>query len=129
MQFLRGVDAFHHPSRAGMFVLLSSIIWSMDAVGIKILAQSLHINITLPQSFLLLASLGLSSAIPSTPGYVGVYQFVTVIVLQPFGVSNANALALVIFLQAMNFLTVAVWGWLGITRTSFLLKKNEMEKS
>jgi uncharacterized protein (TIRG00374 family) len=128
-QFLRGVEALHHPTRAGIFVLFTCLIWAMDGVGLVVLARSLHLNITLVQSFLLLASLGLSSAIPSTPGYVGVYQFVAVIVLQPFGISNANALAFIVFAQVANLMIVAFWGWLGISRTSNFLGNKRDAKS
>jgi len=122
-QFLRGIEALHHPQRAVAFVLYTFIIWSMDGVGAVILSHALHISLTLNQSFLLLAALGLSSAIPSTPGYVGVYQFVAVIVLQPFGVSNANALAFIIFMQLTNLLLLIFWGGIGISRTSTFLGK------
>lgn len=120
-QFFRGVEALHHLSRAGMFILFTSIIWAMDGVGVVILARSLHLEITLTQSFLLLAGLGLSSAIPSTPGYVGVYQFVAVTILKPFGIANTDSLALIIFLQAANLLLVVFWGWLGISRASVFI--------
>jgi uncharacterized protein (TIRG00374 family) len=122
-QFLRGVEALHHPSRTGTFILFTCLIWIMDGIGMVILARSLHLYLTITQSFLLLAGLGLSSAIPSTPGYLGVYQFVAVIVLQPFGITNANALALIIFLQVINFLAVTFWGWISISRASVFLGK------
>jgi len=122
-QFLRGVEALHHPKRAMGFILFTSLIWLMDGIGTIILARTLHLDLTLTQSFLLLAGLGLSSAIPSTPGYVGVYQFVAVIVLQPFGISNANALAFIVFLQILNLLTLAFWGGIAIWRSPFRAQK------
>jgi glycosyltransferase 2 family protein len=121
-QFLDGVRALHHPQRAVGFMLFTSLIWLIDGVGVIILARALHMQFTLIQSFLLLAGLGLSSAIPSTPGYIGVYQFAAVIVLQPFGISNTSAVAFVIFLQAASILIVAFWGGLAIWRTSSLVR-------
>ena len=115
-QFLRGIEALHHPRRAFGFILFTCVIWLMDALGTIILARSLHLEFILSQAFLLLAGLGLSSAIPSTPGYVGVYQFVAVIVLQPFGVSKADALAFIILLQVANLLMIAFWGLLAAWR-------------
>jgi uncharacterized protein (TIRG00374 family) len=127
-QFLRGVEALHNPGRAGVFILYTCLIWGMDGFGTIILGHALHLKITITQSFLLIAGLGLSSAIPSTPGYVGIYQFVAVIVLEPFGISNANALALIIFLQVMNLITVSIWGWAGFSRASvFLSPKHETD--
>lgn len=119
-QFLRGVQALHDPKRAAAFVLLTCLIWLLDGIGVVILAHALHLRFTLTQSFLLLAALGLSSAIPSTPGYVGVYQFVAVIVLQPFGVSNTSAIAFIVFLQVINLLILAFWGGLAFWRASSL---------
>lgn len=121
-QFLHGVKALHHPKRAAAFILLTSLIWVIDAVGIIIMANALHLQFTFTESFLLLASLGLSSAIPSTPGYIGVYQFVAVMVLQPFGIPNTIAVAFIVFLQAMNILIVTFWGGLAIWRASLLVK-------
>jgi uncharacterized membrane protein YbhN (UPF0104 family) len=70
----------------------------------------------LPQALLLLAALGLASAAPSTPGYVGIYQFVAVAVLQPFGFSQSEALAYVLVAQAAIYVVVLVWGVLGLWR-------------
>jgi uncharacterized protein (TIRG00374 family) len=124
-QFLRGVEALHHPSRAGTFILFTCLIWTMDGIGTVILARSLHLNITLMQSFLLLAGLGLSSAIPSTPGYVGVYQFVAVIVLQPFGISNTLAVAFILCLQFTNLIIITIWGWTAMSRASVFVVKQK----
>jgi hypothetical protein len=68
----------------------------------------------LGQSLILLSALGLSSAIPSTPGYVGVYQFVAVTVLVPFGFSRAEALAFILISQVLNYLVVSFWGLIGL---------------
>jgi uncharacterized protein (TIRG00374 family) len=120
--FLSGIEALYYPKRAAAFVLFTSLIWLMDGIGILFLAHTLHMQFTITQAFLLLASLGLSSAIPSTPGYIGIYQYVAVIVLQPFGVSNASALAFIIFLQVLNILIIAFWGGLAIWRSSSLVQ-------
>lgn len=128
-QFLHGVEALHHPSRASMFILFTCLIWVMDGVGVVIIAKTVHMNISMLQSFILLASLGLSSAIPSTPGYVGVYQFVAVVVLSPFEIPKLSALILIVFLQAMNFLTIITWGWAGIARASTFLGKKRVTVS
>jgi glycosyltransferase 2 family protein len=63
----------------------------------------------------LIAALGLSSAAPSTPGYVGIYQFVAVTVLAPFGFARDEALAFILATQAVNvYAVVIVWGTLGL---------------
>ena len=71
-------------------------------------------SLTIPHALVLLAALGLSSAIPSTPGYVGVYQFVAVSVLVPYGFSRADAIAYMLISQVLNYLVVSFWGLLGL---------------
>jgi glycosyltransferase 2 family protein len=120
--FLDGIAALHQPVRAGTFLLLTGLIWLLDGIGVILLAHSLHLQFSLIEAFLLLAGLGLSSAIPSTPGYIGIYQFVAVVVLQPFGISNASAVALIIFLQVASFLIIAFWGGIALWRAAYLSK-------
>jgi uncharacterized membrane protein YbhN (UPF0104 family) len=61
-------------------------------------------------ALLLLAGMGLGSALPSTPGYVGIYQFVTVSILTPFGVSHDDALAYSFVSQALGYVVVLALG-------------------
>jgi glycosyltransferase 2 family protein len=117
-QFLLGVRAFQHPGRALGFVALTAMIWLADALGAMVIAQSLSLSLALPQALLLLVALGLASAVPSTPGYVGLYQFVAVTVLVPFGFSQSEALAYILVLQAVTYLMVSVGGGLGWWRLS-----------
>ena len=113
-QFLHGIEALHSAKRIGVFLLFTATIWLMDGIGTLFLGYILNLHLSLSQAFVLLAGLGLSSAIPSTPGYVGVYQFVAVTVLVPFGYSRANALAFILISQILNYLIISFWGLLGL---------------
>ena len=115
-QFLVGMRAFQQPGRALSFIVYSAVIWLTDALATMVVARALGLTLTLPQSFLLLVALGLSSAAPSTPGYVGIYQFVAVTVLPPFGLSRSEALAYILIAQALTYIIVTVWGLLGLWR-------------
>lgn len=115
-QFLLGMRAFQHGGRAVSFAGLTAAIWLSDvALAIQI-ALAFSLAMTIPQAFLLLAALGLSSAAPSTPGYVGIYQFVAVTVLVPFGFSQGEALVYILAFQALSYLVVLTWGLLGLWR-------------
>jgi glycosyltransferase 2 family protein len=115
-RFLTGMRSLRSIRRFGIFTILTAIIWFVDAfantVGVRILSQT----ITIDQALILLTTLGLSSAIPSTPGYIGVYQFVAVVVLTSFGFSRATALAYILISQVINYLLVSFWGLIGFWR-------------
>jgi uncharacterized membrane protein YbhN (UPF0104 family) len=92
------------------------VIWLMDALGTMIAAWALHLPLNILQALLLLAALGLASAIPSTPGYVGTYQFVAVTILPLFGITRSQALTFILVLQASTYVVVTIWGLLGLWR-------------
>jgi glycosyltransferase 2 family protein len=121
-KFLLGLQSLLNLQRAVTFILLTALIWLMDGLNAVLIGYLLHIPITLSQAFVLLAGLGLSSAIPSTPGYVGVHQFVAVVVLGPFGIESSAALALILFVQACNWLVVGFWGLIALWK---FFRKNE----
>ena len=112
--FVDGIKVIGHAERGIPFLLFTALIWMMDGIGTIILANSFHESLLLSESFLFIAALGISSAIPATPGYVGVYQFVAVTVLVPFGFTREAALALILLAQFMNLLLVSFWGGLGL---------------
>lgn len=115
-QGLRGLRAFHDARRLSAFVALTVLIWSMDALATVVAAAALGFVMPFAAAFLLLASLGLGSALPSTPGYIGIYQFVAVSVLTLFGFSRTGAIAYILVAQALNYLVIGVWGALGLLR-------------
>ncbi len=115
-QGLRGLLAFHHLGRLSAFCAFTAVIWMLDAVAATITAKALALHIPLSVAFLLLAGLGLGSALPSTPGYVGIYQFVAVTVLTPFGLSRTDAIAYILVAQALSYVLIGIWGSIGIAR-------------
>jgi glycosyltransferase 2 family protein len=115
-QFLSGMRAFANPSRGFAFAGMTVLIWLTDAFGTIILTRSFGLNVTLPVAVMVLAGLGLSSAIPSTPGYVGVYQFAAVAVLVPLGYPRTDVLAYIVAAQALGYMVVTIWGLLGLWR-------------
>ena len=116
-QILVGVRTFHNARRLLMFVAFTAVIWFSDAIGTTIGMRSLGLSISLPLAFLLITGLGLGSALPSTPGYVGIYQFVAVSVLTPFGFSKADAIAYILLAQALQYVGIGALGTIALTRS------------
>lgn len=115
-QVLSGLRTFHNHRRLAAFSGLTAIIWFIDSVSFVLGSRSVGISLTLPISLLLISGLGLGSAIPSTPGYVGIYQFVAVEVLTPFGFARASVIAFMVLVQVLQYATTGIWGLLAIGR-------------
>ena len=113
---LDGMRAFHDARRLAGFLALAVVIWGLDAMGTVIGGAALGLRIPPSVAFLLITGTSLGSALPSTPGYVGIYQFVAVSVLTPFGFSRADAIAYILVAQALMYILIGFWGLLGFSR-------------
>jgi len=88
----------------------------VDAVSSMVTAHALGLALSFPVAVLLIAALGLGSALPSTPGAIGIFQAVAITVLVPFGSTREEALTYILVAQAASYLVVALWGGLGMWR-------------
>jgi uncharacterized membrane protein YbhN (UPF0104 family) len=109
-QVLLGMRAFHHTGRFAGFAAFTVAIWVSDAFGTMVAARALGLDMSFSVAILLLTALGLSSALPSAPGYVGIYQFVAVTVLGPMGIAKPQALAFILMLQACGYVVTLALG-------------------
>jgi uncharacterized protein (TIRG00374 family) len=127
-QIVLGMRAFHGGRRVAAFVLLTPCIWGLDAFGATVVGRSLGIHITWESAFVLLAGLALGSMLPSTPGYVGVFQFVTVTILQAYGVKHSQGLTYSLVLQAASYVVITFWGLIGIWRYRTLTEEGSASR-
>src|SRR6185295_19185776 len=118
-------SALDDPGRLGRFCGLTALIWLADAASSMVLARALGLHLSFPVAVLLLTALGLGSALPSTPGYVGIYQFVAVNVLTPFGISKDAAIAYILMAQALAYIVVIGFGLRGLHQFRRQTNKNK----
>jgi glycosyltransferase 2 family protein len=112
--FLTGAGALQHPGRLAQFAGYSAVLWSLDTVVGTLLARAFGLPLTPAQVFVLIAALGIASAIPSTPGALGVYQIVAKAILVPFGLSDSQSLAYIIAFQGNQYLGITILGLIGL---------------
>lgn len=108
-----GVRVFYNVRLLLSFFILTIVIWFIDATGLMILARAFNSELTIPQSVIFIAALGFASSIPSTPGYVGVYQAIAVLLLPVFGVTTDRAFLMVSFFQLGLLLITLMFGGAG----------------
>jgi uncharacterized protein (TIRG00374 family) len=109
-QFLLGLGGLRHARRMLGFMLMTATIWSLDGAGAWELGRGVGADLSPVLTVLLLTSVALASAVPLSPGNLGVYQMVAVAVLTPLGVDRARALALSIALQFLIIANLLFWG-------------------
>jgi len=110
-QIFLGLGAFHNWRRLSKFTLLTAAVWLSEACATVIGGWAFGLRISFPAAVLLLAGMGLASALPSTPGFIGIYQFVYVGILTLFGIGRDAALAFSLVAQVSGYVvTLAIGG-------------------
>ncbi len=123
-RFIQGFSVLRDLRRIALFLAYTVVIWLLDGLNVMIGVMIIQQTLSLPQALLLLVGFGLSSAIPSTPGYIGVYQFVAVTILVPFGFTQSQALAYALISQISNYIVVSFWGLIGLWQIKWKKAEN-----
>jgi uncharacterized protein (TIRG00374 family) len=113
-RFARDVlDGLSEPlgvTRTQELLLLSVAAWLTWALGAYLTARAVGIELTAVQAIFVTGALNLGVAIPSSPGFVGTYQWLGVSALALFGVGQESALAYAIALQAVWYIPTTLVG-------------------
>jgi glycosyltransferase 2 family protein len=101
---------------AATWMALSIATWSLGTIAVVLVARSVGIDLTVLEAVFVSAALALGVAIPSSPGYVGTYQWVGVASLGLLDVPVNEALAFTILMQASWYVptTLAGGAFLGV---------------
>jgi uncharacterized membrane protein YbhN (UPF0104 family) len=89
---------------------LSVAAWVTWAVAALLVARSLDIELSLAEALFVTAVLNLGSAVPSSPGYVGTYEWLGVASLGLLDVDHEPALAFTILLHAAWYVPTTLFG-------------------
>ena len=107
------LDGLSEPPSVGRIAValaLSLVAWSIWSLGAWLVAQSLQIDLSVLDALLVAAVINLGVAIPSSPGFVGTYQWLGVSTLSLLRIDRENALSFAILLHASWFVPTTVAG-------------------
>jgi len=93
-----------------VWLALSLGAWGFWAGAALLLARSLGIELSVAEALFVTAVLNLGSAVPSSPGYVGTYEWLGVASLGLLGIDNEPALAFTILLHAAWYAPTTLFG-------------------
>ena len=89
---------------------LSVVAWCIWTLSALFVASSLGIELTLLELFFVTAVLNLGVAIPSSPGFIGTYQWLGVSALGVLGVEHAEAFAFAVLMHATWYVPTTLAG-------------------
>jgi len=91
-------------------VVRSALAWTAWAFSAWLVASSLGIALTPLEVLFVTAVLNLGVAIPSSPGFIGTYQWLGVSALGNLGVGHADAFAFSVLMHAAWYVPTTIAG-------------------
>jgi uncharacterized protein (TIRG00374 family) len=95
--------------------ILSLIAWLCVGAEFRVVMQTMGLRLPLSAAMLVLCLTTLGMVVPSSPGYLGVFEYITVVALELFGISREVALGYAVVLHGIAYLgflllgVAAVW--------------------
>jgi uncharacterized protein (TIRG00374 family) len=118
---LRGIEGIR--TRAHVLPLLgwTIVLWLCPAAAAWSMLRAVHLDLPFVAGWTVLAFVGLGIAVPSAPGYVGVWHAAAVLAVTIFGVPQASAVAYALLYHAGQFVPITVLGWMFLVREHMTL--------
>ncbi|MHB1005784.1 MAG: lysylphosphatidylglycerol synthase transmembrane domain-containing protein [Chloroflexota bacterium] len=120
---LRGTDALANGRNAAAVVLLCLLIWVVSVVQTYTVMLAFALPVPVSAAVLLVVVNALGMVVPSSPGYVGVFHYLTVLTLGVYGIDPSLALSYAIVLHLVTFLPLSLFGLVFMGRESLSLGK------
>jgi len=113
---LRSLSALRNPRVHLAAWGWSLLIWALMGGSVYMFMLAFDLAVPATVAILLVSVLNLGMIIPSSPGYIGVYHFLAVQTLGPFGVTPSLAMSFAVILHLANFGSLSLGGFICMAR-------------
>lgn len=117
---IEGLGAFTKPKLISTIFLLSVILWLTMGVANYLAIESVGIQVPFSAAIFVMVINAFALVLPSSPGYLGIFEFGYILGLEAYGIDPSDALAAALVYHLIYLLTVAL---IGIPSWSLVEKK------
>jgi len=111
---LASLEILHRPRLLVGLFGMSFIVWTISALTNFLVFLALRITSPIWASLLLLAVLQIGTAVPSSPGSIGVFQYLVILTLSIFAIDKNVALGYSLVLYLVIYVPIALLGIWGL---------------
>ena len=120
-RFVDGLQCLSSGRRLIVVIIYSLLVWVLEGLMYYYVIRSFNLNLLTYASFFLLTVTNLGLIVPSAPGYVGTFQFFSILSLKVFGIDKNVALSFSIALHALQYLPVTLLGLIYLNKEGLKL--------
>jgi uncharacterized membrane protein YbhN (UPF0104 family) len=113
-QMTAALALLRSPGRAARLLGLSLLAWLLEGAVFACVAWSLHIQVTWAAPWLSLGAATLATLLPSSPGYVGTFDYFAMLGLTAYGAGRTAAAAFALLAHLMLWLPVTLAGLVAL---------------
>jgi uncharacterized protein (TIRG00374 family) len=108
--FINGLSVLRSPQDSLLAFALTALAWSGETAAYYFILRAFGLSLPFYAAIMLMAVVNLGIMIPSSPGYVGPFEFFGVGSLLLFNVNKSVALPCILVIHTMIWLPITLWG-------------------
>ncbi|MBW2147255.1 MAG: flippase-like domain-containing protein [Deltaproteobacteria bacterium] len=121
---ISGLEVLRNIGGLFRILLLSAAVWVVEVLAVYMIMRSMGLKeIHWVAPVLLISTLSLGMLLPSSPGYVGVYEFLCIQALAVFSVDKGHALGIALVMHTQFILLTVAIGIICLQTMNFKLLK------
>jgi uncharacterized protein (TIRG00374 family) len=113
-QMTESLALLRSPKRAFGLLGVSCLAWALEGAVFASVARSLHIQVPWPAPWLSLSAATLATLLPSSPGYVGTFDYFGTLGLTAYGAPQAAAAAFALLVHLVLWLPITAVGMIAL---------------
>ncbi len=128
IKFASGLEVLSDPRSVMLISAQSALLWIVMALSNYFIFLAFDMSfLPLDASFVVLAVVSVGIMLPNAPGFIGPYQYLTVLSLSLYGVDKDTAAACSIVMWATQYFTITIAGLYHLKQEHLSLKEVERE--
>ncbi len=111
---LDGIEILRYWRPAVQLLVISIFIWILGVVQFDSVLEAFGLGLPIYAAVFIMCVTALGMTVPSSPGYIGVWEYIIVLALGLFGVDKSLALSYALVLHGTVYLTTTVAGLISL---------------
>ncbi|TET40752.1 MAG: flippase-like domain-containing protein [Elusimicrobia bacterium] len=127
--FIEGLNVLRQRKEILIVSSLSLLVWAFEGTTFYLGAKALNLSLSYPQAYLTLVIVALGLMVPSSPAFVGVYEYFCITALALFAIDKSLALSYAVLLHFLQFSLLVSIGLFFLWKENLSLWKLKKEVS